>query len=286
MRNYLDLVRDVYETGSLVPTRSQPTVEKFGAMLKFENVGEQFPLVTAKYVPLKVVLAELCSFLRGYRTVDEFNHMGCKIWDANGNADYWRASPNFTDGYLGRIYGVQWREFIGINGEGNVCVVDQMKNLVQGLRDDPHGRRHVVTAWNPAELDQMCLPPCHILFQCNVTENGVLNLCFYQRSCDLFLGVPFDIASYAALMLVLCNETGYTPGDLTYFMGSVHIYQSHFSAVEEMLSNEPWALPKVTLCSSVARPIDSATFLHGYVPDDFILDGYDHCGKIFAPMVV
>ncbi|MCW8928790.1 MAG: thymidylate synthase [Gammaproteobacteria bacterium] len=242
MHQHLHTLAEVKYHGAEVIGRNGKTLELFGGQTKYPDVHNHFPIVTTKYLPIKVVLAELLCFINGYSDVRDFQKLGCNIWTQNAYSDYWKQSPFYKEHSLGRIYGVQWRDWRSVDpyvANNHYIKVDQLQKLVDGLIKEPYGRRHIVTAWNPGELDQMCLPPCHAFFQCNVTPDRKLNLLMYQRSCDLFIGNPFDIASYAALMLIICKLTGYTAGTLTHTMGSMHIYQEHYEAVHEQLSKVP-----------------------------------------------
>jgi thymidylate synthase len=225
------------------------TLALFGEALTFDN-RDTFPAVTTKKLAFNQMAAELACFIQGYQNLEHFNSMGCSIWDGNGTSDYW--SPHARGpGDLGRIYGVQWRDWrsVVIHEEGTSFVsVDQLKQLVDGMRKEPHSRRHVVTALNPGELNQMCLPPCHVLFQAYVSgpvdENRRVDLCVYMRSVDLFLGLPFDIASYALLQRLIAKELGMDSGFLTFFLGDAHIYLNHVDQVNKVLAREemdpPW----------------------------------------------
>src|SRR5690606_36630321 len=155
-------------------------------------IKNNFPVVTTKKMPIKTIIAEMLCFLRGYDEVDQFKSMGVNVWNANAESSYWKANPNHKEGWLGRIYGVQWRDWRGGGSFFEDISTDQITDLIARLKSNPHDRRHIVTAWNPAELDLMCLPPCHMFFQVNVNSKKELNLLLYQRSCDMFLGVPFN----------------------------------------------------------------------------------------------
>ena len=193
------------------------------------------------------------------------------------------SNPNYEPDWLGRIYGAQWRDYIGVNKKGKTVHLDQLAELIQALKKDPHSRRMGVTAWNPVEFEQMCLPPCHSWFQCHVTSEGQLNLIVYLRSLDLFLGAPFDIASYAALMLIICNLTKYKAGTLTMMVGSAHIYESHYAAVDELLQRDPFDLPKV----AVRIPKGEKRELDTFEPTDFeFITPYQYHPAIKAPMIV
>lgn len=269
----------------------------FGMQMRFDlRLG--FPAVTTKKLAWKAVVSELLWFLEGSgdeRRLAEILH-GTKdeskktIWTANAEADYWKPKAEY-DGDLGRVYGVQWRHWrkyverkdMGDAHLGGVRVaadrheVDQVQQLIDGIKRDPSGRRHIISAWNPAELDNMALPPCHVLSQFDVTD-GHLSCQLYQRSCDMFLGVPFNIASYSLLTHIIARECGLKVGDFVWTGGDCHIYNNHFDAVREQLSREERALP--TLMMTVGKKWNE------YVLEDFVLDGYDPWGPIKAEMAV
>ncbi|MFA6064040.1 MAG: thymidylate synthase [Gallionella sp.] len=222
------------------------TLALFGQMLTFDNTFGHFPAVTTKQLAFGQVCNELACFLQGYDSLKKFHSMGCRIWDGNGNSEYWKPRQRF-EGDLGRIYGVQWRDWHSIDRHGNCVHVDQLKNLVDGMRREPHGRRHIVTALNPGEFDQMCLPPCHVLFQAFITDEDKVDLLVYMRSVDLFLGLPFDVASYAILQRLLAKELGLGSGYLNFATGDTHIYLNHIKQVNTVLSREVRPDPQLEL---------------------------------------
>jgi thymidylate synthase len=239
------------------------------------NLQEGFPATTTKKLAWRAVVSELLWFLEGSsdeRRLAEILH-GTRdpskktIWTANAEADYWKSKAKFP-GDLGRVYGVQWRDFGGI---------DQITKLISDLKTTPDSRRHILTAWNPPELDQMALPPCHVMAQFDVTD-GYLSCQMYQRSCDMFLGVPFNIASYSLLVHIIARECGLKVGDFVWTGGDCHIYNNHFDAVEEQLSREPKPLP--TLVFTEGKKIAD------YNIDDFVLDNYNPDPAIKAEMAV
>jgi thymidylate synthase len=239
------------------------------------NLQEGFPATTTKKLAWRAVVSELLWFLEGSsdeRRLAEILH-GTRdpskktIWTANAEADYWKSKTKFP-GDLGRVYGVQWRDFGGI---------DQINKLISDLKTNPDSRRHILTAWNPPELDQMALPPCHVMAQFDVTD-GYLSCQMYQRSCDMFLGVPFNIASYSLLVHIIARGCGLKVGDFVWTGGDCHIYNNHFDAVEEQLSREPKSLP--TLVFTEGKKIAD------YNIDDFVLDNYNPDPAIKAEMAV
>jgi thymidylate synthase len=244
------------------------------------NLQEGFPAVTTKKLAWRAVVSELLWFLEGSgdeRRLAEILH-GTRdsskktIWSANAEADYWKSKARF-EGDLGRVYGVQWRNwsnFLAYN-------FDQIQILIDGLKNDPSSRRHIVSAWNPGELDQMALPPCHVLSQFDVTD-GYLSCQLYQRSCDMFLGVPFNIASYSLLTHIIARECNLKVGDFIWTGGDCHIYNNHIDAVNVQLERTPKMLP--TLFITEGKKIAD------YVVDDFMLDNYDPDPAIKADMAV
>jgi thymidylate synthase len=209
--------------------------------------------------------------------------LGCEIWTANANADYWKPKAKF-EGDLGRVYGVQWRDWRRPDGSS----LDQLKTVIDKIKKDPNDRRLIVTAWNPGEIDEMALPPCHMIFQFFVT-NGKLSLHMFQRSCDTFLGVPFNIASYALLLHLIAQMTGLIPDELILTLGDVHIYHDHFDAVKEQLAREPFPLPTLRFDPTIKSLEDIAIEMF-LKPEDVTarisLENYQHHPPIKAKMAV
>lgn len=250
--SYEDLLRDVLENGEHSENRTDiPARGVFGRQIRF-NLSEGFPLVTTKRVFLRGVIEELLWLLRGETNSRSLHAKGVKIWDewADENGD------------LGPIYGKQWRSWEGANGR----TVDQISEVVEQIKTNPNSRRLVVSAWNPAEIPDMALAPCHALFQFRVV-NGKLSCHLYQRSADMFLGVPFNIASYALLTMMIAQQTGLELGDFIWTGGDCHIYDNLVEQVELQLTREAFDMPKVTF----ARTPDS---LFDYTYEDFVLEGY------------
>jgi len=261
---YEDLMRHVWAHGVDKTDRTGTgTRSVFGHQMRFD-LAQGFPLVTTKKVFLKAVIVELLWFLQGGRNVKWLQERGCTIWDE------W-AGP---DGDLGPVYGVQWRSWPAPDGRR----IDQMAQLVEQLRRNPDSRRHVVSAWNVAELDQMALMPCHALFQFYVAQ-GRLSCQLYQRSADIFLGVPFNIASYALLTHMLAQQCDLEPGDFVWTGGDCHLYANHHEQVQLQLSREPRPLPTLHLRR---RPAS----LFEYALEDFEVRGYDPHPAIKAPVAV
>lgn len=275
-RPYLDLLREVLEHGSDRDDRTGVgTRALFGKTMRFD-LSQGFPAVTTKKLAFKAVKSELLWFLEAStddNRLKELNGSEKTIWTANAEADYWAPKAKFS-GDLGRVYGVQWRSWQKPDG----TTVDQIADVIDQLTKNPTSRRLIVTAWNPGELDQMALPPCHMFFQFFVAD-GKLSLFMHQRSCDMFLGVPFNIASYSLLLSMVAQVTGYQPGEFIHSLGDTHIYQNHFEAVREQLAREPYAPPTLWLNPEV-KDINSFTM------DDIKLEGYESHPSIKAEMAV
>ena len=264
MKQYLDLVRHVMEHGVDKEDRTGTgTRSVFGYQLRC-NLADGFPLLTTKKVHLKSIIYELLWFLRGDTNVRWLQEHGVRIW--NEWAD--------ENGDLGPVYGSQWRAW----PDGNGGTIDQIAQVIDQIRNTPDSRRIMVSAWNVAEVPTMKLPPCHSLFQFYVAD-GKLSLQLYQRSADLFLGVPFNIASYALLLMMVAHVTGLEPGEFIHTFGDAHIYRNHFDQIREQLSREPRPLPRMVLNPDV-KSIDD------YKYEDFTLEGYDPWPAIKAPVAV
>ena len=264
MRQYLELMRHVLEHGHEKGDRTGTgTLSVFGWQMRFD-LGEGFPLLTTKKLHLRSIAHELLWFLRGETNIRYLKENGVSIWDE------W-ADEN---GELGPVYGHQWRHWPTADGGE----VDQIRRLVEGLRRNPDSRRHLVTAWNPGDVDRMALPPCHALFQFYVAD-GRLSCQLYQRSADIFLGVPFNIASYALLTLMVAQVTGLRPGEFVHTFGDAHLYLNHLEQARLQLSREPRALPTMRLAPGVED-------LFAFRFEDFILEGYDPHPHIPAPVAI
>ena len=276
MKNYLTALEYCFENGDFVKSRAGNVKKAFGYQMRF-NLEDGFPAVTTKKLAWKAVVSELLWFLEGSndeRRLAEIQYEDTKanledkktIWTQNANADYWKNKSKFK-GDVGRIYGVQWRNFNG---------VDQIVNLIEGLKQNPNSRRHILTAWNPAELDEMSLPPCHAFSQFYISNNK-LSCQLYQRSCDMFLGVPFNIASYSLLIHILAKECGYQVGEFILSLGDFHIYEEHFDQVKIQLTREPKTHPSLQF---------EQKKINEYKTSDFQLINYEYHPKIVAPMNV
>jgi thymidylate synthase len=263
-RAYLDLLAEVLQHGARKTDRTGTgTLSVFGRQLRF-NLADSFPLLTTKKLHTKSILVELLWFLRGDTNIKWLQERGVTIWDE------W-ADEN---GNLGPVYGYQWRHW-RTPGGGEI---DQITQLINNLKAKPDSRRHIVSAWNPADVDKMALPPCHALFQFYVA-NGKLSCQMYQRSADLFLGVPFNIASYAALTLMVAQVTDLKPGDFVLTLGDAHIYLNHLEQVREQLTRSPRPFPKLKLNPAVKELLD-------FRYEDFTLESYDPHPAIKAPIAV
>lgn len=276
---YLQLLSDIREFGELRQNRTGvDTISVFGTQMRF-NLSKGFPLLTTKRVNFKAIVEELLWFLRGETNIRSLQAAGVHIWDA------W-ADEN---GDLGPVYGSQWRSWpttgevsVAVEGYGVVeapATIDQIADVIDSLRDNPESRRHIVTAWNPAEIDQMALPPCHCLFQFDVTADRRLNCQLYQRSADFFLGVPFNIASYALLTMMIAQVVGMKPGTFVWTGGDTHLYLNHGAQVFEQLHRAPRPSPTVVLNDAV-KSIDDFT------ADDILLVGYDPHPSLKAEVAV
>lgn len=264
MKQYLDLLNHIMENGTQKSDRTGTgTRSVFGYQMRF-NLADGFPVMTTKKLHLKSIIHELLWFLNGDTNVKYLQENGVRIW--NEWAD--------EDGNLGHIYGYQWRSWPDYNG-GHI---DQIKEVVETLKKNPDSRRIIVSAWNVADLPNMNLPPCHAFFQFYVAD-GKLSLQLYQRSADCFLGVPFNIASYALLLMMMAQVTGLEVGDFVHTLGDAHIYNDHFEQVREQLSREPRRLPRMVINPDVKSIFD-------FKFEDFSLEGYDPHPHIKAKVSV
>jgi thymidylate synthase len=264
VRQYHDLLRLVLEHGQPKADRTGTgTLSIFGAQTRFD-LRENFPLLTTKKLHIKSIIYELLWFLRGDTNVRYLNEQGVTIWDEWAD----------KEGDLGRVYGAQWRDWRGQND----VHVDQIENAIAQIKSTPQSRRLIVSAWNPAEIDKMALPPCHVLFQFYV-QDGELSCQLYQRSADLFLGVPFNIASYSLLTLMVAQVCDLKPGDFVHTFGDLHLYRNHLDQAHEQLARDLRPLPRMKLNPAI-RNIRDFQF------EDFQLIGYDPHPTIKAPIAV
>ena len=264
MQQYLDLMRHVLEHGHPKSDRTGTgTLSVFGWQMRFD-LAQGFPLLTTKKLHTKSIIHELLWFLQGDTNIRYLKEHGVSIWDdwADANGD------------LGPVYGYQWRSWQTPDGRS----IDQIAQLVDGLKKNPDSRRHIVSAWNPADIERMKLPPCHALFQFYVAD-GRLSCQLYQRSADIFLGVPFNIASYALLTLMVAQVCGYRPGDFVHTLGDAHLYSNHLVQARLQLTRVPRALPQLRINPEVSD-------LFAFRFEDFVLEGYEPHPHIPAPVAV
>ena len=264
MRQYLDLLAHVLENGTDRGDRTGTgTRGVFGYQMRYD-LSAGFPVTTTKKLHLRSIIYELLWFLRGDTNIRYLKDNGVSIWDewADDNGD------------LGPVYGQQWRSWPSPNGPA----VDQIKNLVEGIKTNPYSRRHIVSAWNPALVDEMALPPCHCLFQFYVAD-GKLSCQLYQRSADIFLGVPFNIAAYALLTMMVAQVTKLKPGDFVHTLGDAHLYSNHFEQAKLQLTRTPKTLPVMKINPDVKD-------IFSFAYEDFELVGYDADQNIKAPVAV
>ncbi len=262
-RQYLNLLRDILDNGVRRDDRTGTgTLGVFGRQMRFD-LSKGFPVLTTKKLHLRSIIVELLWFLRGETNIGWLKDNGVRIWDEWADAE----------GELGPVYGKQWRSWTAPDGRS----IDQIEKLVHGLKTNPNSRRHIVTAWNPADVDDMALPPCHCLFQFFVAD-GKLSCQLYQRSADVFLGVPFNIASYALLTLMLAQVVGLEPGDFVHTFGDAHLYLNHLEQAELQLTREPLPLPVMRIAPK--------TDLFAFELSDFTLEGYEAWPHIKAAVAV
>lgn len=327
MKQYLDLVQNIFDNGSWqdnrtgVRTRSIP-----GAMMRFD-LQEGFPAVTTKKLAFKSAIGELVGFLRAYRNAADFTALGCKVWNQNANENHqWLANPyRLKEGDLGPVYGIQWREWpayklidtslphsaaqiddalsrgytqIGLveNAGGATSAllykaIDQLRSCLDAIMKDPGSRRILFHGWNWAQLEEMALPPCHLLYQFLVNiEKREISLCLYIRSNDVGLGTPFNLTEGAALLHLVGRLTGYRPRWFTYFIGDAHIYENHVDMLREQLTREPFPAPRLVLSDRIPDYAETGKYepewLEKIEPGDFSLEGYQHHAPLTAPMAV
>lgn len=261
MKQYLDLLKDILENGvDKMDRTGVGTRSVFGRQMRFD-LSEGFPLVTTKKVHLKSIIHELLWFIKGDTNIKYLQDNGVRIW--NEWAD--------ENGDLGPVYGAQWRNW---NNDG----IDQLSDVIERIKTNPNDRRMIISSWNPSQISKMKLPPCHMMFQFYVA-NGKLSCMLYQRSCDMFLGVPFNIASYALLTMMIAQVCNLKPGEFIHTLGDAHIYHNHFDQVREQLTHTPLALPQMKI-NPLIKDINDFKY------EDFELVGYESYGTIKAQVAV
>ncbi|MBL8396591.1 MAG: thymidylate synthase [Candidatus Accumulibacter sp.] len=327
MKQYLDLVQDIFDHGSWQVNRTGiRTLSIPGAMMKFD-LREGFPAVTTKKLAFKSAIGELIGFIRGYRSAADFRTLGCKVWDQNANENaHWLASPyRLQEDDLGAIYGVQWRQWpayklidldlpqstaqvaealaqgyqridtvkIGGGATGVLLykAIDQLRLCLDTIVRDPGSRRILFHGWNWAQLEEMALPPCHLLYQFLTNQSTrEISLCLYIRSNDVGLGTPFNLTEGAALLHLVGRLTGYVPRWLTYFIGDAHIYENHFDMLRTQLQRQPFPAPKLVLSDRIPEHAVTGKYepdwLEKVEAGDFWLEGYQHHQPLTAPMAV
>lgn len=278
MKEFHNIMEYVLKSGEVRSDRTKVGTRSVFGMQSRYNLSAGFPAVTTKKLQWKPVVGELLWFLQGSTNVEDLREItwgsGSKkktVWDDNYN--HQAKNIGYTDGELGPVYGKQWRDFGGI---------DQIRNAIELIQSSPDSRRNIVSAWNPAQLSQQALPPCHTLFQFYVSTNNKLHCQLYQRSCDLFLGGPFNIASYSLLIHIMARITNTEPGDFIWTIGDAHLYETHLEQVKEQLSRTPLELPKLVI-SDWIKTFDDVLISS---VDDYQLENYNHLGVISAPMAV
>jgi len=288
---YLNALKEILDTGEHRPDRTGVgTISKFGVQLRFD-LQQGFPAITTKKLAWRAIVSELLWFIEGsgdeYRLKEILHGERYSdkktIWSDNATAEYWtKKKLQRHEGDLGRVYGVQWRRWRAPLVRINKVILqncDQLLNLIDGIKEDPYGRRHIITAWNPGELGLMALPPCHMMSQFYVSTSGKISCQMYQRSADMFLGVPFNIASYALFTHLIAQATGFQVGELIIDIGDAHIYENHIKQVKEQLNREPLPLPELKLNPGI-------TDVTKFTMEDIALEGYESHDAIKAPMAV
>ena len=330
MKQYLTLVQEIFDNGSWQGNRTGiRTLSMPGAMMKFD-LQAGFPAVTTKKLAFKSAIGELVGFMRAYRSAADFRALGCKVWDQNANENaQWLANPyRLQDNDLGSVYGVQWRQWpaykvidlslpqsaaqitdalsrgyqqigtvedVGENGKTTSALlykaIDQLRQCLDTIMTDPGNRRILFHGWNWAQLEEMALPPCHLLYQFLVNQSKrEISMCLYIRSNDVGLGTPFNLTEGAALLHLVGRLTGYTPRWFTYFIGDAHIYENHVDMLQEQLKREPFPAPKLVLSDRIPDYAVTGQYepewLEKVEPSDFSLEGYQHHPHLTAPMAV
>jgi thymidylate synthase len=298
---YLNLMRDIINQPNWQKNRTGIRTKMLpGAMMQFD-MDDGFPAITTKKLAFGAVKGELIGFLRGYTSAKQFRDLGCKIWDQNANENEAWISNRYRKGTddLGYIYSKLWTDMPHANKDDTYDIVDngetlipgfrwnQIEKLLEGINKDPTSRRLIVSAWHPEVFGEAALPPCHVLFQVLIDQEAhKLHMTMYQRSCDMFLGVPFNIASYALLLHLIADATGYDHGTLTWFGADCHVYENHMSQVTEQLGRDPLPFPRLDIDAEAIKAIHGATNLDAIEPSHIQLLDYVSHPPIKAPMAI
>lgn len=283
-KQYLNLIEELLQEGNLETGRNGNTYCNIGSAMYFSLENNTIPILTTKKVAVKTCLKELLWFIRGNTNNDLLTQQGVHIWDANASPEFLKSrNLDYEEGDLGPVYGHQWRFF---NAEYKNCHenysgqgIDQLQSVINDLKDPEKrfSRRHVISAWNPGQLDEMALPPCHVLFQFHVTRKNKLSCTLYQRSGDIGLGVPFNILSYSALTCLIAKHCSLEPYEFIYYLGNTHIYEEHVDSLKEQTKRTPFQFPKLNI-KQVRENIDD------YELDDFVITDYKYHEKIKMKM--
>jgi len=280
-KQYLNLIQNVLQTGNRKETRNGVTISSFGTMMRYSLENNTLPMLTTKRVPFKTVLRELLWFIAGDTSNKTLQEKKVRIWNANATPEFLASRGlSYENGDLGPIYGHQWR-FFNAKYEGSKADytgkgVDQLQNVIEQIKNDPNSRRHIVCAWNPTQLNEMALPPCHVLFQFYVA-NGELSCMLYQRSGDIGLGVPFNIASYSILTHIVAKITGLKAKEFVHIIADAHVYEEHVDALQEQIKREPKSFPTLKINREGGN-------INDYKETDFVLENYETHPKIVMEM--
>ena len=276
-KQYLDLMKNILYKNNIKDSRNSKVISSFGEKMVFD-LRKGFPLLTTKRTPFKTILRELLWFIRGSTSNKELNDKNVHIWDGNSSKEFLESRGlDYEEGELGPVYGFQWRKFGADYNNPNSKGVDQLQNVIDLIKNDPTSRRIILSAWNPVDLDKMALPPCHVMIQFSV-DKEYLDAQMYQRSGDMFLGVPFNIASYSILMHIIGSITGYTPRYFHHVLGDAHVYMNHIDAIGEQIHRIPNDFPQLKLVKKI-------TDINNINEEDFILENYNHYPTIKAEMI-
>lgn len=282
---YIDLIKDLIDEDTRQSGRNGETICNIGAAMYFPLINNTIPILTTKKVAIKTCIKELLWFIKGDTSNKKLKEQNVHIWDLNGTEEFLQSRGlSYEEDDLGPVYGHQWRHF---NAEYQDCNtsydgkgVDQLQRVINDLKDpnERYSRRHIICAWNPCQIDEMALPPCHVLFQFHVTQQNKLSCTLYQRSGDVGLGVPFNIMSYSALVHLIAFHCDLEPYEFIYYLGNTHIYSSHVDALKEQIKREPYDFPTI----KIAKKRDN---INDYVLEDFIIENYTYHKSIKMEMV-